>query len=84
MGCQIPQQNNPAFSSHKFALKLDIRYEIALCIQTDDICWINGSFPAGKYPDIIIFQPGLMTYLEPLERAEADHGYIGEAPEKVR
>ena len=84
MDCQIPQQDSPAFSSHKYALKSALRYEIALCIQTGDICCIYGSFPAGKYPDITIFRSGLMTYLEPLERVEADNGYIGEAPEKVR
>ena len=84
MDCQIPQQDSPTFSSHKYALKSALRYEIALCIQTGNIFWTNGSFPAGKYPDITIFRSGLMTYLQPLEWVEADDGYIGEAPEKVR
>jgi hypothetical protein len=37
-----------------------------------------------KYPDIKIFRFGLMTYLEPLDWVDADDGYIGEGPEKVR
>ena len=65
-------------------MKSALRYKVALNIQTGDICWINGAFPAGKYGDLEIFRSALMSYLEDFERVEADDGYIGEAPEKVR
>jgi hypothetical protein len=81
--CQIPERG-PEFSSHKFAMKSALRYEVDLNIQTGDICWINGAFPAGKYGDLEIFGSALMSYLKDFERVEADDGYIGEAPEKVR
>jgi hypothetical protein len=57
---------------------------LALCIKSGDLCWVNGPFPAGANPDLEIFRSGLMTYLEEFERVEADDGYIGEAPLKVR
>ena len=81
--CQIPE-HGPEFSSHKYAKKSALRYEVALNIQTGDICWINGGFLAGSWPDLEIFRKALITYLEPFERVEADDGYIGEAPQKVR
>ena len=59
-------------------------YELALCIKSGDLCWVNGPFPAGANSDLEIFRSGLMTYLEEFERVEADDGYIGEAPLKVR
>ena len=48
------------------------------------MCWVNGPFPAGSNSDLEIFRSGLMTYLEEFERVEANDGYIGEAPLKVR
>jgi hypothetical protein len=32
----------PPFSSHKYAKKSALRYEVGLCILTGDIVWING------------------------------------------
>ena len=77
-------EHGPAFSSHKFAKKSGLRYEIALCIQTGDIVWLNGPFPCGRNPDITIFRSSLMSHLAPAERVEADDGYIGEAPRHVK
>ena len=74
----------PDFSSHKFAMKSGLRYELALNIKTGESVWLNGGFPCGANPDLEIFRSSLMTYLEEFERVEADDGYIGEAPLKVR
>lgn len=65
----------PRFSSHKFAKKSGMRYEVALCILTGDIVWINGPFPCGYNPDITIFRMSLLSHLEEHERVEADDGY---------
>ena len=81
--CQIPEKG-PEFSSHKFAMNSALCYKVTLNIHTCDICWINGVFPAGKYGDLEIFWSALMSYLKDFEWVEADDGYIGEAPEKVR
>ncbi len=39
---------------------------------------------AGKYTDINNFRRGLAHYLDEHKRVEADNGYIGEAPQKVK
>ncbi len=49
-----------------------------------NIVWVNGPYAAGKYPDIEIFRMGLAHWLDEFERVEADDGYIGEAPRKVK
>ena len=36
-----------------------VRYEIALNIRTGEICWINGPFQCGPWPDGSIFMNGL-------------------------
>jgi hypothetical protein len=74
----------PTFSSHKFAKKGGVRYEVALCIQTGDIVWVNGPFPCGRNPDITIFHLSLLHHLGENERVEADDGYIGLAPRYVK
>ena len=55
-----------------------LRYEVALCIQTGDICWTNGPFPCGAWPDISIFRKDLKGKLKRGEKVEADFGYRGE------
>ena len=84
----IPQQG-PAlpgnlFSSHKFKGKCALRYEIGVDIVSGNIAWIEGPYAAGKYPDINIFRLALAHWLDPYERVEADDGYIGESPHKVK
>ena len=61
-----------------------LRYEVALCIRTGWICWINGPFLPGIWNDLEIFRSELATCLEPNERVEADDGYEAEAPFKVK
>ena len=64
--------------SHKFKGPA-YRYEIALAIQSDRICWTNGPYRAGAWPDMKIFRRGgLMKKLPQGERVEADKGYRGE------
>lgn len=55
-----------------------LRYELAVCIQTGDIVWINGPYPCGSYPDLKIFRLKLKNMLLPGEMVEADLGYRGE------
>ena len=77
-------QHGSDYASHKFAKKSGLRYEVCLCILTGDIVWIHGPFPCGKWPDINIFQNSLVSFLGQFERVEADDGYIGEAPLRVK
>ena len=64
--------------SHKFNAAA-LRYEVGVGIQTGDIVWVNGPFPAGAFVDITIFRRALkLVLLREGERAEADDGYRGE------
>jgi hypothetical protein len=62
--------------SHKFKAA-GLRYEMAVCIQTGDIVWVNGPFKCGKWSDIKIFKTFLMQRLADGELVEADKGYRG-------
>ena len=55
----------------------------AVSIAGGNICWINGSFAAGKYSDLTIYCRELMKKLDEDEFAETEHGYKGQ-PDKVR
>jgi len=68
--------------SHKFKGP-GVRYEIAICIQTGKIVWINGPYPCGAWPDMKIFRHRLIHRIPDGERVEGDKGYRG-APNKVR
>jgi hypothetical protein len=80
---RVPQKGLPkkgnAFASHKYAGKSALRYELGISIFGGNLVWIQGSYPAGKYTDIIIFNKVLTNFLEPGERVEADDGYRGHA-----
>jgi len=67
---------DPRFKSHKIG-KAALRYELAICIRTGDIVWVNGPFPAGAWNDIAIFKGGIMKMLDEGEKCEVDNGYIG-------
>lgn len=71
------------FYSHKFK-KSGLRYEICVCIKSGEIVWLNGPYPCGKWSDITIFRDCLIHHLGRHERVEADDGYIGEAPRRVK
>jgi hypothetical protein len=65
-------------------MKSALRYEVALDILRGVIACIHGPFPAGRWPDIENFRDALVHHLGKNERVEADDGYIGEAPGKVK
>ena len=44
-------------------MKSGLCYEVALCIMTGDIAWINGPYDRGIWPDIKIFHDSLMSHL---------------------
>ena len=72
------------FYTHKWKFLSALRYEVAVCILTGAIVWINGPYEPGIYNDIMIFRDALLHELEAGERVEADDGYIGEAPQHVK
>ena len=76
-------EHSKKFYSFKFK-KSALRYEVALCILTGDIVWINGPYKSGVWNDIAIFRDGIMHHLEDGERVEADDVYLGEAPKYVK
>ncbi len=53
-------------------------------ILAGNIVWVNGPYAAGKYTDINFFCRGLAHWLDEHKRVEADNGYIGEEPQKVK
>ena len=73
-GKQLPF--NPKWCSHKFK-GAGVRYELAICIQTCDIVWLNGPYPCGEFNDIKIFKDKLQKKLLPNEKVEADGIYRG-------
>ena len=72
------------FVCHKFKKKPGLRYEVAVCLRTSDIVWINGPHYPGTHNDIAIFQSALIHLLDDGERLEADRGYIGEHPTYIK
>ena len=58
-----------------------LRYEVGVCIKSGSIVWVNGAYPPGDWPDIVIFRHLLIDLLGFGERVECDDGYMGEAPE---
>ena len=72
-----------AFTSHKYAGKSALRYEIGVSILRGDLVWIQGPYPAGAFNDVKIFNKVLCHFLEPGERVEADNGYFG-AADKIK
>eukprot|EP00171_Calliarthron_tuberculosum_P019284 IDg19284t1 len=73
--CSImePQPFNRRWFSHKLR-SAGIRYEIALSIN-GDIVWVNGPYPCGSHPDVVIFRDRLKSELLPGELVLADNGY---------
>ena len=79
---QIPEHGRQFFS-FKFR-KSALRYEVGLSILGGEICWISGPYLPGVYNDLDIFRTSLSSHLDEFERVEADDGYIGEAPLRVK
>ena len=60
---QEPIPFNPKWYSRKFKGP-GLRYEVAVCIKTGWIVWVNGQFPAGEWPDRKIAQAGINHHLD--------------------
>jgi hypothetical protein len=72
-----------AFTSHKYAGKSALRYELGMSILGGDLVWIRGPYPVGKYTDIKTFNKVLHHFLDPGEQVKADKGYPGH-PDKIK
>ncbi len=87
MDFRIPQKGaatkGNAFASHKYAGKSALRYELGVDILAENLLWIQGPYPAGKYTVIKFFNKVLRYFLEPGERVEADEVYRGH-PDKIK
>ena len=80
-GVDCPIREPVPFSKIWYSKKFNgagLRYEVGVCIQTGDICWINGPFKPGRWNDLSIFRRDLRQRLIPGERVETDAGYQGE------
>jgi len=66
---------DPHLLSHKYN-GAGLRYEIAVCIRTGLIVWVNGPFKCGEFPDLKIYKEGgLVDQLLPGELVLADGIY---------
>ena len=72
---QEPIPFNPKWYSHKFKGP-GLRYEVAICIKTGWIVWVNGPFPAGEWPDRKITQAGINHHLDDNECYVGDGGVL--------
>ena len=75
----------PVFEPYPFDRKMlshkingpGVKYEVAVCLKTGKIVWINGPFIASVN-DGRIFREGLSTLLCRDECVECDKGYLGD------
>ena len=71
--------NEPTpFSSKWLSYKINhagLRYEIAICIQTGWIVWVNGPYAPGHWPDHTIAADGINDALDRGELYLADGKY---------
>jgi hypothetical protein len=72
-----------AFASHKYTGKSTHQYKLGINILAENLVWVSGPYPAGKWNDINFFFNKLAHCLEPGERVEANNGYLGH-PEKIK
>ena len=75
------QQEKQPFDPRNFSYKVNdpgFRYEVALCIQTGDIVWVNGPFkPVDWNDDMIGRSQGFWEALGRFEYFLADSIYTG-------
>jgi hypothetical protein len=69
-----PTPFSPKWYSHKHNGP-GVRYEVGIAIDTGFIVWINGPFPCGEWPDLIIVRSALVHMLARNEWYVADGGY---------
>ena len=78
-GTDCPAFDHRPLDEAMYSAKLagpGLKYEVAICIITGKMVWINGPFKASVH-DLTIFREGLLTYLFPEEAVEVDKGYRG-------
>ena len=71
-----PRRNG--FSSMWYSKKSNgpgVRYEVATSISNGRIVWLNGPYPCGKFPDLVIFRLKLRSLLLPMEKVWGDLVY---------
>ena len=76
-----PWPFSPKMYSHKMNGP-GVKYEVAVCLKTGHIVWINGPF-VGSVNDSTIFKEGLGTLLYDEEAVEVDRGYLGDGRMKL-
>ena len=78
--CPIWEPRRPFWDgwwSHKFN-GAGLAYEVATAVTTGLIVWISGPFPAGRWPDDVIFKHGLAKRVRTdIEKGVCDAGYKG-------
>ena len=74
--CSIEEQSpfDPDLWSHKINAA-GLRYEIGIALQSGLVCWVNGPYKPGPWPDLRIFRHRLMSALANGEFIVADRGY---------
>jgi hypothetical protein len=79
-GIDCPVQEQYPFDEEAFSQKFNgpgYKYEVAICIATCQIVWINGPFKAGRHDKTIFDNDGLLDALAEDECVETDGGYQG-------
>jgi DDE superfamily endonuclease len=77
-GTDMPIYETYPFDPALYSYKLNgpgLRYEIAVCIATGQIVWINGPYKPTQWVDITIFRHKLMWKLLEGEWVVGDGGY---------
>ena len=57
-----------------------LRHEVAVCILTGELVWVNGPFDPGMHNDISVFRSAIMGELDEGEQVEPNDGHAGESP----
>jgi hypothetical protein len=79
MDCPVnePWPFNPEMYSEKFNGP-GLKYEVAVCIKTGHIVWINGPFLASINDFTVFIHHGLGQAITQEEGVEVDSGYLGD------
>ena len=72
---QEPTEFDPKWYNHKINGPA-VSYEVAMCVKTGEIVWINGPFAAGRWDDRGIARLCLNEMLDDGEKYIADGGYF--------
>ena len=84
-GTDCPVFEPSPFNKEMYSHKLNgpgLKYEVAVCLKTGHIVWINGPFVASVN-DGTIFREGLSGLLFDEEAVEVDGGYKGDDKMKL-